>query len=199
MSFFKSRTFIFCLIAAILLTLIPTLIAAFGGTDLLRSALGTVAKPFTFCASSVANAFNGFVDVFTEYDDLKAENEALKEQLAEYEDKVYNEELLKEVWINLIDNAVKFSPRGGVLGIKIEPRDSELAVSVSNSAPEIPESERESIFNKFYKLDESHSSEGNGIGLAIVKKIVELHKGRIDISCIDGVISFTVSLPCTAN
>lgn len=110
-----------------------------------------------------------------------------------------NEELLKEVWINLIDNAVKFSVRGGVLGIKIEPRDNELAVSVSNSAPEIPESERESIFNKFYKLDKSHSSEGNGIGLAIVKKIVELHKGRIDISCIDGVVSFTVSLPCTAN
>ena len=106
-----------------------------------------------------------------------------------------NEELLKEVWINLIDNAVKFSPKGGVLGIKIEPRDNELAVSVSNSAPEIPESERESIFNKFYKLDKSHSSEGNGIGLAIVKKIVELHKGGIDISCLDEVVTFTVSLP----
>ena len=96
MSFFKSRVFVFCLIAAILLTLVPTLIAAFGGTDLLRSALGTVAKPFTFCASSVANAFNGFVSVFTDYDDLKAENQALKEQLKEYEDKIYNEALLKE-------------------------------------------------------------------------------------------------------
>lgn len=96
MSFFKSKVFIFCLIAAILLALVPTLIAAFGGTDLLRAALGTVAKPFTFCASGVANAFNGFVSVFTEYDELKAENEALKEQLKDYEDKIYNEALLKE-------------------------------------------------------------------------------------------------------
>ncbi len=96
MSFFKSKFFIFCLIIAILLTLVPTLIAAFGGTDLLRSAMGTVAKPFTMCASGIANAFNGFVDVFTEYDDLKAENESLKEQLKEYQDKEYNEELLRE-------------------------------------------------------------------------------------------------------
>lgn len=96
MSFFKSRFFIFCLIAAILLTLVPTLIAAFGGTDLLRAALGTVAKPFTMCASGIANAFNGFSEVFTEYDKLKAENESLKEQLKEYENKQYNEDLLKE-------------------------------------------------------------------------------------------------------
>lgn len=96
MSFFKSRFFIFCLIAAILLTLVPTLIAAFGGTDLLRAALGTVAKPFTMCASGIANAFNGFTEVFTEYDKLKAENESLKAQLEEYESKQYNEELLKE-------------------------------------------------------------------------------------------------------
>jgi len=96
MSFFKSRVFIFCLIAAILLTLIPTLIAAFGGTDLLRAALGTVAKPFTWCASGVANAFNGFINVFTEYDELKAENEQLREQLKEYENKEYEEELLRE-------------------------------------------------------------------------------------------------------
>ena len=65
MKLFKSKIFIFILIAAILLTLVPTLIAAFGGTDLLRVTLGTVAKPFTMCASGVANAFNGFVNVLT--------------------------------------------------------------------------------------------------------------------------------------
>ena len=106
-----------------------------------------------------------------------------------------NEELLKEVWINLIDNAIKFSPRGGILAIKIEPRDTSLAVMISNSGAEIPESERDSIFNKFYKLDKAHASEGNGIGLAIVKRIVELHKGSVDISCTDEVVTFTVSLP----
>ena len=73
MRFFKSKFFILCLVVAILLTLVPTVIAAFGGTDLLRSFLGTVAKPFTMCASGVANAFNGFVDTFTEFEALKAE------------------------------------------------------------------------------------------------------------------------------
>lgn len=114
MSFFKSKFFIFCLIAAILLTLVPTLIAAFGGVDLLRAALGTVAKPFTMCASGVANAFNGFVDVFTQYDELKAENEELRAELEEYKNKEYNEELLKahnhwlKNYINLHDQNPNF-------------------------------------------------------------------------------------------
>ena len=108
---------------------------------------------------------------------------------------VANEELLKEIWINLIDNAVKFSPHGGMLGIKIESHDDSLSVSISNSAAEIPETERDSIFNKFYKLDKAHSSEGNGIGLAIVKKIVELHSGKIEVLCKDDTVTFAISLP----
>ncbi len=115
MKFFKSRIFIFCLIAAIILTLVPTLIAAFGGTDLLRAAMGTVAKPFTWCASSVANAFNGFIEVFRSYDELREENESLREQLREYENKEYNEGLLKEQnswlkdYINFHDSNPEFA------------------------------------------------------------------------------------------
>lgn len=114
MKIFKSKIFIICLIAALVLTLVPTLIAAFGGTDLLRSAMGTVAKPFTMCASGIANAFNGFVDVFTQYDELKAENEALKEQIREYENKEYNEAILEDQnnwlkdYINLHDKHPNF-------------------------------------------------------------------------------------------
>ena len=94
MGFFRSKVFVFCLIAAILLTLVPTTIVALGGTDLLRSALGTVAKPFTMCASGVANAFNGFVNVFTQYDELKEENAKLQERIDELEEKEYNEKIL---------------------------------------------------------------------------------------------------------
>ena len=114
MKIFKSKIFIICLIAALVLTLVPTLIAAFGGTDLLRSAMGTVAKPFTMCASGIANAFNGFVDVFTQYDELKEENEALKEQIKEYENKEYNEAILEDQnnwlkdYINLHDKHPNF-------------------------------------------------------------------------------------------
>lgn len=114
MNFFKSKFFILCLVAAIILTLIPTLIAAFGGTDLLRSAMGTVAKPFTMCGSGIANAFNGFVEIFTQYDELKAENAALREELQELKDKEYNEEILREQnewlkdYINLHDQHPEF-------------------------------------------------------------------------------------------
>ena len=96
MSFFKSKFFIFCLIVAILLALVPTLIAAFGGTDLLRATMGTVAKPFTMCASGVANAVNGFVNVFTQYEELESENAELREQLSSLENKEYNEKILAE-------------------------------------------------------------------------------------------------------
>ena len=115
MKLFKSRIFIICLIAAILLTLVPTVIAAFGGTDLLRAAFGTVSKPFVMCASGIANAFNGFVNVFTQYDKLKAENEELRELLAEYESKEYNEQLLLEQnswlrdYLNIHSKETKFT------------------------------------------------------------------------------------------
>lgn len=114
MKFFKSKFFILCLVVAIILTLIPTLIAAFGGTDLLRSAMGTVAKPFIMCGSGIANAFNGFVEIFTQYDELKAENAALREELQALKDKEYNEELLREQnewlrdYINLHDQHPEF-------------------------------------------------------------------------------------------
>ena len=112
MNFFRSKVFVFCLIAAILLTLTPTLIAAFGGTDLLRSALGTVAKPFTMFASGVANAVNGFTEVFSQYDELKSENESLRAQLKEYENKEYNEELLKaqNAWLKDYINIHNHNP-----------------------------------------------------------------------------------------
>lgn len=114
MKFFKSRFFIICLALAILLTLVPTLIAAFGGTDILRSVMGSVAKPFVAMGSGVANAFNGFVDVFAQYDALKDENLKLREELDALKDKEYNEELLREqnAWlkdyINLHDAHPQF-------------------------------------------------------------------------------------------
>ncbi len=106
-----------------------------------------------------------------------------------------NEELLKEVWINLIDNAVKFTGRCGTVELEISEKGSELCVSVSNTGEDIPREKLEKIFNKFYQADESHSSKGNGVGLAIVKRIVELHKGSISVRSEGGITSFSVTLP----
>lgn len=106
-----------------------------------------------------------------------------------------NEELLKQVWINLLDNAVKFSPDRGVVGVEIQEFPTFLRIAVSNTGSEIPEEKKTKIFSKFYQGDESHASEGNGIGLAVVKKIIDLHKGGIDVKSGEGVTVFTVDLP----
>ena len=61
---------------------------------------------------------------------------------------------------------------------------------------EIPEDKREKIFNKFYQADESHAAEGNGVGLAVVKRIADLHGGSVSVDCSEGKTTFTVTLPC---
>lgn len=106
-----------------------------------------------------------------------------------------NEELLKQVWINLLDNAVKFAPHRGTVGIKIDSFEDNLAVSIYNTGSEIPADKRDRIFNKFYQADESHTTEGNGVGLAIVKKIIELHSGEILVDSAEGITTFTAILP----
>lgn len=106
-----------------------------------------------------------------------------------------NEELLKQVWINLIDNAVKFSPEFGFVEIKVFESDGTISVSIANSGSTILPENQKRIFNKFYQVDESHGGEGNGIGLAIVKRIVDLHGGKITVKSKCDITTFTVELP----
>ena len=106
-----------------------------------------------------------------------------------------NEEMLKEVWINLVDNAVKFAPRCGTVELDIKETEEKLCVRISNTGSEIPPEKQEKIFSKFYQADESHATQGNGIGLAIVKKIVSLHRGEVSVSSANGITAFTVVLP----
>ncbi len=106
-----------------------------------------------------------------------------------------NEEMLKHVWINLIDNAVKFVPRCGTVELEVIDAGENLCVKVSNTGSEIPLDKQEKIFAKFYQADESHATQGNGIGLAIVKSIVELHNGEISVNSGNGITTFSVVLP----
>ncbi len=107
---------------------------------------------------------------------------------------VANEEILKQVWVNLIDNAIKFSEEYTELSIVIEKLEK-ITVKVINYGVEIPSNEKEKIFNKFYQIDKSHSVSGNGIGLSIARKIVELHQGEIYCESKNGLTTFTVELP----
>ena len=106
-----------------------------------------------------------------------------------------NEEFLKQVWINLLDNAIKFCDMGGAISVGIEQKGQGALVFVSNPGPQIAEDERERIFHKFYQTDTARAREGTGIGLAIVKAIVDLHGGTVSVRCENGITTFTVELP----
>ena len=101
---------------------------------------------------------------------------------------------MKEVFINLLHNAVKFSPAYGPLQVRIFQEPGHVRVTVANSGA-IPEEDLKRIFQKFYQADRSHFSAGNGVGLAIVKKIVELHRGTVEAENKGGAVIFTVTLP----
>ena len=106
-----------------------------------------------------------------------------------------SEELLKQVWINLLDNAVKFAPEGSSILLKAEETPEAVTVTVKNEGPDIPPEAMNKIFNKFYQADESHAAEGNGVGLAIVKRVAELHGGTVAVASSGGITSFSVTLP----
>lgn len=106
-----------------------------------------------------------------------------------------NEELLKQVWLNLLDNAVKFSLDYGIVEIRVAEDGSDICTEISNYGDAILPEKIDKIFNKFYQADESHVVEGNDVGLAVVKKIVDLHSGHVSVKCQDGKIVFTVRIP----
>ena len=106
-----------------------------------------------------------------------------------------NSEILKEVWINLIDNAIKYTEESGVIRITVKRKEGKIIVAITNTSVTIPQEKLDKIFNKFYQTEESHSQMGNGVGLAIVKKAVELHSGSVSVESADDKTTFTVTLP----
>lgn len=105
-----------------------------------------------------------------------------------------DEEMLKQVWINLLDNAIKFADEGSELRVELEAEEKKTVVKITNTGVAIKDEEREKIFNKFYQSDSTHSKEGNGIGLSIVKHIVVLHGGTIEAKSRNGKTTFTVKI-----
>ena len=116
---------------------------------------------------------------------------------ADIEDVDYlgNEALLKEVWRNILDNAAKFSPEGEVVSVTLHKKGGEIIATVTDHGPGMDEKTKAHIFEQFYQGDTSHRSQGNGLGLAMVRKIVELHGGKVSVDSSPGNgSSFTVIL-----
>ena len=104
--------------------------------------------------------------------------------------------MLMHVWDNIIGNAIKFDPPGGYVGIRMKQRDGEICVTVEDNGPGVDEEARKHIFERFYQADSSHKEEGNGLGLALVKRILDAHKGRVYVEDrLGGGSRFVVVLP----
>ena len=112
-----------------------------------------------------------------------------------------DEDLLSQVWINLIHNSIKFTPDEGTISVKLSCDDKNVVVTIADNGIGIPPDDLLHIFERFYKADKSRdrSQAGNGLGLSIVKKIIDIHGGVIAVnsqphqgSC------FTVTLPLKA-
>ena len=107
-----------------------------------------------------------------------------------------NESLMLHGWVNLLDNAIKFDPVGGEIRLRLHCESTCIRITVSDNGPGIPKDQQSAIFERFYQADGSHKSEGNGLGLALARRIVRMCGGEISVSSEPGKGScFTVELP----
>lgn len=111
---------------------------------------------------------------------------------------VGNEEMMSHIWVNLIGNAIKFSPQGGLLEMSCARQGDTVVAVVRDHGEGMDESTQKRIFEKFYQGDSAHATEGNGLGLSLVRRIVDLCGGTIRVDSAPGEgTAFTVSLPDT--
>lgn len=107
-----------------------------------------------------------------------------------------NCEMLQQVWINLLQNAIKFTPAGGMLSAKLVITGDKVRVSIRDTGVGMDDATMKRIFEKFYSRNSDPNEKGNGLGLSITKRIIDLMHGTIEVSSqVDEGSCFTVILP----
>jgi signal transduction histidine kinase len=108
---------------------------------------------------------------------------------------VTSRSLLEIVWNNLLSNAVKFTPAGGSVFVGLKRLENNVELCVSDTGCGISPEVGAHIFEKFYQGDTSHATQGNGLGLALVKRVVDIMQGEIGVESAVGVgTTFTVRI-----
>lgn len=108
-----------------------------------------------------------------------------------------NEEMMQQVFVNLLDNAIKFTPEHGFISLSLKTVENEICFCLKDTGIGMDEATIDHIFHKFYQADSSHQQEGNGLGMTLVKKIIDLHGGHIKIkSKLGKGTTIFVYLPC---
>lgn len=108
------------------------------------------------------------------------------------------EQLLDQVWSNILDNAIKHSSNGSTIKVSMQQSETSIMVQITDHGDGMSEETQKHIFEKFYQGDSSRKSEGNGLGLALVKRILDLCRGTIEVESEPGNgATFSVILPVT--
>ena len=131
-----------------------------------------------------------------------ASNKSVSVELTNLPEAVFHgdEDLLRQMLLNLVDNAVKFTPHGGVVKLSLERRGDDYLVSVADTGPGIPADARLHIFERFYRADRTRTRPedgGAGLGLAIARWIARAHEGDIELIESNGAgTKFLARIPC---
>lgn len=105
------------------------------------------------------------------------------------------EQLLEQVWSNILDNAIKHSPDGGTVGVSLRQNENTVTVCITDCGDGMSDEVQKHMFEKFYQGDSSRKAEGNGLGLALVKRILDLCGGKINVESAPGAgAAFSVTL-----
>ena len=111
-----------------------------------------------------------------------------------------NDELLSRVFINVLDNAIKYSRENGKVGVYVTESDGKISVTIADDGIGMDEETKRRMFDKYFRADKSRNTRGNGLGLATVKKIAELLELKITVnSKVDEGTRFTIEIPSTKH
>jgi signal transduction histidine kinase len=103
---------------------------------------------------------------------------------------------MRQVLANLLDNAIKYTLSGGKVGIDAHQKEGEVVVTIEDNGIGIPPEDLTRVWDRLYRVDKSRSQKGLGLGLSLVKAIVEAHKGHVEVSSVPGAGScFSIYFP----
>jgi signal transduction histidine kinase len=105
-------------------------------------------------------------------------------------------DMLRQVWINLVSNAIRYTPDGGAVRVSVQTMSDSCQVGVADTGIGISDADLPRVFERFFRADKARSGEGNGLGLSLVKRVIDLHGGSVAVASEPGAGStFTVTLP----
>lgn len=144
----------------------------------ISSFLNSIAEPFEFRAKDKGQEFS-----------CQIENQS--------ENHFFDKDVIEKIVSNLLSNAVKYTPKGEKIEFKSKVKNENLHLKISNSGTNLKKQDLPKLFERFYQ--KSDQQQGFGIGLALIKELIDLYKGKIETSIENEVLSFQVSIPLKPN